>query len=399
VNERLEELVRSLLFEGYALYPYTPGVKNATPTPFGIVYPPAYAEAQPAAFSMLRLEAVLRGGPETGLQATVLFLQSSGERHEAADREIEVGPVQVAELAREPLRREFSFGLDQGGALEGRVALRAEPISPGLTRIRLCVHNETELIGHPEGTSRGDALRRSLISTHPLIEADAGTFVSPLEREGAEGKAVADSRPVNTYPVLVGDGDESVLGAAIVLPDHPELAPESLGNLFDNTEIEEALLLHVQTLSDDERDQISGQDPAVREMIDRAAAATGEDIMSLHGRLTYKEPGEDQAPADSNGRPPTPPPDIDEIKGEREISANGAVVRLGDKIVLRPGTDGDVYDKILHGRTATVERIYRGYDDRLYLGVTVDDDPGQDLLRETGRYLFFFADEVEPARP
>jgi hypothetical protein len=29
--------------------------------------------------------------------------------------------------------------------------------------------------------------------------------------------------------------------------------------------------------------------------------------------------------------------------------------------------------------------------------VTVDDDPGQELMRETGRYLFFFAGEVEPA--
>ena len=54
MNSATEELVRSLLYEGYALYPYTPGVKNATPTPFGIVYPPSYAEAQPAAFSMLR---------------------------------------------------------------------------------------------------------------------------------------------------------------------------------------------------------------------------------------------------------------------------------------------------------------------------------------------------------
>ena len=44
-----------------------------------------------------------------------------------------------------------------------------------------------------------------------------------------------------------------MLGAAIMLPDHPELAPESLGNLFDNTEIEEALLLHVHALSEDER--------------------------------------------------------------------------------------------------------------------------------------------------
>ena len=41
---QLEALVDSLLWEGYALYPYTPGAtKNATPTPFGIVYPPAYA--------------------------------------------------------------------------------------------------------------------------------------------------------------------------------------------------------------------------------------------------------------------------------------------------------------------------------------------------------------------
>ena len=125
-----------------------------------------------------------------------------------------------------------------------------------------------------------------------------------------------------------------MLGAAIVLPDHPELAPESLGNLFDNTEIEEALLLHVQALTDDEREQISGQDPAVREMIDRAAGATSDEIMSLHGRLTYTEPRERSA---AQGRPPSPPPGLDEVQGEREASAGEATVRLGDKIVLRPG--------------------------------------------------------------
>ncbi len=44
MDERLDELVSSLLYEGYALYPYTPeATKNATPTPFGIVYPPVYA--------------------------------------------------------------------------------------------------------------------------------------------------------------------------------------------------------------------------------------------------------------------------------------------------------------------------------------------------------------------
>ncbi len=80
MNSAMEELVRSLLYEGYALYPYTPGVKNATPTPFGIVYPPAYSETQPAAFSMLRLEAVLQGGPDARISGRVLFLQATGER-------------------------------------------------------------------------------------------------------------------------------------------------------------------------------------------------------------------------------------------------------------------------------------------------------------------------------
>ena len=44
MNTQLESLVTSMLFEGYALYPYTPeAAKNSTPTPFGIVYPSSYA--------------------------------------------------------------------------------------------------------------------------------------------------------------------------------------------------------------------------------------------------------------------------------------------------------------------------------------------------------------------
>ena len=53
--------------------------------------------------------------------------------------------------------------------------------------------------------------------------------------------------------MLASEADDAVLGAAIMLPDHPQLAPESRGSLFDSTEIEEALLLHVMALSDEER--------------------------------------------------------------------------------------------------------------------------------------------------
>ncbi len=388
-RQGVEDLVGSLLYEGYALYPYTPGAtKNATPTPFGIVYPPAYAEVQPAAFAMARLECVLEAGPDATLRATVRFLQAAGERHQGTERRLEIGPVTLAELARAETGpgEEFRFE-PEGGAgpvVEGRVRMRAELLGPELARVKLCVHNSTA-IEDPAEASRADALRHSLLSVHPLLRVEGGRFVSPLERDGELGEAVAGCDPVNTFPVLAEDGDRAVLGAAIVLPEHPELAPESLGNLFDNTEIEEALLLHVQALSDGERDEISEQDPAVREMIERADSATGEEMLGLHGRLTYAEPNANRQP----------PPGSEITKGEEETSVAGSRIRRGDTIVLRPGTEGDVFDKILDGRTATVERIYRGYDDRVYLGVTIDDDPGQDLLRETGRYLFFFGDEVE----
>jgi hypothetical protein len=52
---------------------------------------------------------------------------------------------------------------------------------------------------------------------------------------------------------------------------------------------------------------------------------------------------------------------------------------------------------MLAGRTATIERLYIDYDDDAHIAVTVDDDAAQALFRETGRYLFFRADEVEPA--
>ena len=81
----IEELVDSLLHEGYALYPYTPGAhKNATPTPFGIVYPAGYAAGR-TTFDHLRLECLVRG-EDPRIDVEVRFLQASGERHRAVER-------------------------------------------------------------------------------------------------------------------------------------------------------------------------------------------------------------------------------------------------------------------------------------------------------------------------
>jgi len=88
------------------------------------------------------------------------------------------------------------------------------------------------------------------------------------------------------------------------------------------------------------------------------------------------------------------PTGADDVPGETSVEVDGVTYGRGDKLVLRPGTDRDLYDRMLDGRTATIERIYLDYEDRIYIGVTVDDDPGQDVMREAGRYLFFFTHEV-----
>lgn len=83
--------------------------------------------------------------------------------------------------------------------------------------------------------------------------------------------------------------------------------------------------------------------------------------------------------------------------GEAQVEVNGVRFASHDKIRLKLGRRRcDVIDEVFNGRVATVERIYRDYDGRVYLGVTLDDDPAQDLQRELARYLYFFPDEVEP---
>ena len=268
MSDPLETLVQALLFEGYALYPYTPGAtKNATPTPFGIVYPPAYAARSGSTFDHLELRCLLEGPPETPVAASVRFLQPDGVRHQAVERRVD--------LDRDAPEAAIDFP-----PLRGRAGLSVEQLDDRRSLVTLRVENATPFPA--EAADRAEALRHALISTHPVVRAPGARFVSPLD---AGPRAVS----VNTFPVLATDEDDAVLGAAIMLPDHPRIAPESLGDLFDGTEIEEALLLHVQVLSDGEREAIAEGDPAVRAMIERAACAAPEELLRLHGRMRLED--------------------------------------------------------------------------------------------------------------
>ncbi|MBY0523970.1 MAG: hypothetical protein K2R98_11260 [Gemmataceae bacterium] len=80
------------------------------------------------------------------------------------------------------------------------------------------------------------------------------------------------------------------------------------------------------------------------------------------------------------------------------IHIGSAAVRPGDRVRLRPRGRADIFDLVLQGKSATVESIEQDFEGRIYLAVTIDDDPGKDLgaLRQPGHRFFFSSEEVEP---
>lgn len=140
MTEGLEQLLDSLLYEGYALYPYTPGAtKNATPTPFGIVYPPVYAADSAATFDHARLEglAVLDGSKPT-LGAELVYLAPSGERHQATPRRVSLGPVEIG---------------SGGPSSSKRGASRCDPRLRRMTASTFAPASTTRAWSHPDSTA------------------------------------------------------------------------------------------------------------------------------------------------------------------------------------------------------------------------------------------------------
>ncbi len=80
------------------------------------------------------------------------------------------------------------------------------------------------------------------------------------------------------------------------------------------------------------------------------------------------------------------------------VEINGEMVRPGDRVRLRPRGRADAFDLFLAGRAATVEAIEQDYENRIYLAVTIEDDPGADFgfLRQPGHRFFYAPEEVEP---
>jgi hypothetical protein len=110
--------------------------------------------------------------------------------------------------------------------------------------------------------------------THTILRTRRGRFISARDPEAA------GCENARTWPVLVGD--DAVLSSPIILDDHPRIAPESPGDLFDGGEIDALLTLNILALTDDEKAEMR-EDPRTRAILERTEALTQEQLMQLHG--------------------------------------------------------------------------------------------------------------------
>jgi hypothetical protein len=305
----VDRVVDAVLYEGYILYPYRPSVKNRQRWTFGGLYPRTWSEAQGGTDPwVMQTQCLVEGTPETILDVTVRFLHLRERRlreheerwQEATERRIPLGEVSLASLVAGPKRHPFVCPPDEGlepgqqqHSVEGAIEGAAAPAGEGLFRVTVRVENETALA---EGVvDRDEALLRSLASTHTVLSVREGAFVSLMDPPLRWCEAATGCSNVGTWPVLVGEEGErnTLLSSPIILYDYPQVAPESPGDLFDCTEIDEILTLRVLTLTDEEKRQAAAVDERARALLERTEALARDQLLRLHGIVRGLRPLEE----------------------------------------------------------------------------------------------------------
>ncbi len=347
--ELVEKIANAVLYEGYILYPYRPSaVKNRQRFNFGALHPQAYSQAQNGTDAWtMQTQCIVQGSGRAALDVKVRFLHllarvvgvpvaNRGDNdcqspisdsdfdsnfrqveslevggriiqtwQEATEREINLSNLDLSELIARPQRQSFNFpssreietlcetdGRHVGviarerKSIEGAIEISAERVGNGLFKVTVHILNLTTL--EDEHLSvRNEALMRSFVSTHTILGARDGAIISLLDPPDECREAAAGCQNVGTYPVLLGDGEsrDCMLSSPIILYDYPQIAPESAGDFFDGTEIDEMLTLRIMTLTDAEKQEMRGADEHARRMLERTESLPAEQMMKLHGAM------------------------------------------------------------------------------------------------------------------
>lgn len=339
--EPLEKVANAVLYEGFLLYPYRKSsVKNQQRWHFGTLGPVGGSEP-----TMMQTECLVEGDGDTAIDVKVRFLQGEVER------EITCRGVL---LSSPPQQRPFYFD-----PISGTLELECVRVSDRVSRFTVRILN----------LSHGMSADNSMLSTHTMLGVEHGAFLSLMDPPDEYRKAAADCRNVATWPVLAGrEGERTlILSSPIILYDYPQIAPESAGDFFDGTEIDEILTLRVLTLSDEEKREVRSGDDRGRSVLDRTEMLPPEALAKMHGA----------------------------IRGLR--NASKTQFREGDRVRLHPRKKADIFDIALDGKVAVIESVERDFENNIHLAVTVEDDPGRDLglARQIGHRFFFGVEEVE----
>ncbi|MFG2789773.1 hypothetical protein [Streptomyces sp. NPDC048419] len=449
--EELSAVADAVLYEGYLLYPYRrSSAKNRVRWQFGVLFPRDWAQASGPVVPGLsgaadswyqqtecllrarRTDAVVRvrvrylqtqhkqveeADPNGGHRAVASLRTADGTTHltfdEAVPQEAELS-VPLGEL----LRGERTLAVGAPGAtdveplpgLAGRVVRRreevradaslvAEQLGGDVFRLRVRTVN-----GGPTPDPRAPrdkALCHALIATHTLITGDGVEFASLIDPPAELREHARACRNHFTFPVLGGDPPAQetgtghlVLSSPIILPDHPQVAPESPGDLHDAAEIDEILTLRTMLLTDEEKLEARATDPRAAAILDRVDTMPPEVFARLHGAVRSLTPA---APAPE--RPAWWRADAEAglSPATDTVLVDGVALRGGSRVRLRPrGRGADAQDMFLAGRSARVAAVLRDVDGSTHLTVTLDDDPAAELNSWYGRFHYFRPDELEP---
>jgi hypothetical protein len=348
----VDQIAKAVLYEGYMLYPYRPSsVKNQQRWNFGVLCPQTYCDAQNASekFAM-QTECLVLGDRRTALEIRVRFLHLvsrsvgkstavyadpsadnrqqgsavhfvstdllvvNGRRYqpwqEAVEQEIVLSDINLETLARTSTTKEFSFPAEHSieplrelddeiagvllrdrSAVSGEITVSAVDFHDGSFQLTVAIRNVTPFQSTPR-TSRDEALLHSLVSAHTVLGVEDGAFISLLTPPENFADRATNCKNIGTWPVLIGEAGnaDTLLSSPIILYDYPQIAPESAGDLFDGTEIDEILSLRILTLTDEEKLEMSQSDERARQMLERTESMPAEQFMKLHGALRSLRP-------------------------------------------------------------------------------------------------------------
>jgi hydrogenase maturation protease len=184
----------------------------------------------------------------------------------------------------------------------GVIEIDALRVAVGIFKIRVSVKNVTAFQISSEDsvrhTERDRVLAQSMVSAHTVLGVTGGKFISLLEPPDNLRELAGSCHNAGSWPVLVGqEGDRSaMLASPIILYDYPQIAPESPGDLFDGTEIDEILALRIMTMTDAEKMEMRSSDDRARKILERTEALPMEHLMKLHGTLRELRPLKEEMP-------------------------------------------------------------------------------------------------------